>query len=271
MGLPSTATQPPRGAIAPRPGAAPGRRPPLGDPAPAASAPPGQEPPLAVSVFAHELRAPLSSLAAASELLLDDLDRLEPRQMRDMLQTIRDGTLWLQGLVDNLLCAAALQAGRFQLRPERLSLLDVVMDVQPVVLPLLVQKGQSLKLAAAGQLPDVAADRRWIGQALVNLIANASKYSPADTPISVRLSQADNGVRATVADRGPGLPPGAEEQVFDTFYRGAEAAAADAGGVGLGLAIVKAVVAAHGGRVGAENRPKGGASVWLELGAAPGR
>ncbi len=223
----------------------------------------------AMSVIAHELRAPLSSLAAASELLVEDLDVLDPQQVRQMVQVIHDGTHWLQGLVENLLCAAALQAGRFQIQPEPLSLLDVAVDVQPVVTPLLHQKGQRLQLAADANLPPVAADRRWIGQTLVNLIANASKYSGPSTPISVRITRRNGCVRTTVADRGAGLPQGRTARLFEPFVRGAGAAEADRGGAGLGLAIVKGIVEAHGGQVGARNRPKGGACLWFELAALP--
>jgi K+-sensing histidine kinase KdpD len=217
-------------------------------------------------VIAHELRAPLSSLAAASELLLEDVNTLDRHEMRNMLQVIRDGTLWLQGLVENLLCAASIQAGRFRVQAERLNLLDVVMDVHPIVMPLLLQKGQSLQLAA-GQLPNVEADRRWVGQALVNLVANASKYSRDNTAITIRLSERAGWIRVTVSDRGPGLPGGGEAQLFEPFVRGADALATDRGGVGLGLAIVRSVIEAHGGRVGAKNRPKGGANIWFELAA----
>jgi K+-sensing histidine kinase KdpD len=235
-------------------------------PAPA----PTPDPRFAMSVLAHELRAPLSSLSAASELLLNDLKVLESQQMRDMLQTIRDGTLWLQGLVENLVCAASIQAGRFRVQAEPLSLLDVVMNTQSIVMPLLLQKGQTLKLAATSNLPLVLADRRWTRQAIVNLVANASKYSPANTPISVRVSERGGYVRIAVADRGPGLPAGGTGQLFEPYYRGAQAAAADAGGMGLGLTIVKAVVDSHGGRIGAENRSKGGACLWFELVAEAG-
>jgi two-component system sensor histidine kinase KdpD len=99
----------------------------------------------------------------------------------------------------------------------------------------------------------------------VNLIANASKYSAADTRISVRLTTQDGLVRVAVADRGPGLPQAGGARLFEPFYRGEEAATADPTGVGLGLAIVRAVVDAHGGKVGAANRRSGGANIWIEL------
>ncbi len=228
---------------------------------------PRDESALAVSVVAHELRAPLSSLAAASELLIEDLNTLDRRQMRDMLQVIRDGTYWLQGLVENLLCAASIQAGRFQIRAEQLNLLNLVMDVQPVVGPLLLQKGQQLRMAADADLPLVSADRRWISMVLVNLLANASKYSGPDMPISVRVARWGEWVRTSVTDRGRGLPAGSSARLFEPFYRGEGAADSDQGGMGLGLAIVKSVVEAHGGQVGAKNRPKGGACIWFALAA----
>jgi len=231
--------------------------------------PPPARPPdeslLPVSVVAHELRAPLASLAAASELLIQDVNRIDRQRLRDMLQVIRDGTYWLQGLVENLLCAASLQAGRFQLQAKPLNLLDVVMDIQPLVAPLLLQKGQHLRLAADAGLPRVSADRRWIGQTIVNLVANASKYSEANTAISIRIARRGNYLRTTVADRGRGLPAGDSARLFEPYQRGDVAADADRAGVGLGLAIVKSVVEAHGGRVGAQNRPKGGASIWFAL------
>jgi two-component system, OmpR family, sensor histidine kinase KdpD len=223
---------------------------------------------LSLSMVAHELRAPLASLATASELLVDDFNILEPHQIRDMLSVIREGTLWLQALVENLLCAASMRAGRFHIRAEPISMIDVVLDVQSVVEPLLMHKNQRLQLSSRKGLPAVAADRRWIGQVLVNLIANASKYSPPGKPIAVNLTADGDRVRVTVADRGPGIPAESRARLFEPYYRGADALQSDRGGLGLGLAIVQLIVDAHGGRVGADNRPTGGACVWFEL-AAP--
>ncbi len=223
-----------------------------------------------LSLIAHEMRAPLSALATASELLIHDIHTLEPQQVRDMLTTIRQGAYWLQGLVENLLCAATMQAGALKLRIEAIDLLDVLMDVQPLVEPLLLQKGQRLRVMANGAVPQVAADRRWIGHVLMNLIANASKYSGVGKPVSVRFATADRRVRVSVADRGAGLPAGAGHRLFEPYYRGPDAAASDRGGMGLGLAIVKAIVEAHGGSVGAGKRSRGGARVWFDLPCAPG-
>ena len=220
---------------------------------------------LSISMVAHELRAPLASLATASELLVDDLNVLDQGQIRSMLSVIREGTLGLQALVENLLCAASMRAGRFQVQTQPTSMLDVVLHVQSVVEPLLMHKNQRLQLSSRKGLPAVAADHRWISQVLVNLITNASKYSPPGKPIAVRLTAVGDHVRVTVADQGPGIPAASRARLFEPYYRGADAVQSDRGGLGLGLAIVKLIVDGHGGRIGVDNRPAGGARVWFDL------
>jgi signal transduction histidine kinase len=100
-----------------------------------------------------------------------------------------------------------------------------------------------------------------MAQVLVNLIINASKFSQPGSAIELEFDQRGGTLRGEVADRGIGLPPGSTAWLFEP------AARADHGlqGLGLGLAVVKSIVEAHGGRVGAANRPAGGARFWFEL------
>jgi len=117
-------------------------------------------------------------------------------------------------------------------------------------------------------LPMVPFDLALVEQVLINLLENATKYSPAGTPIDVTARVVDGGLRVEVADRGPGVAAADVERVFDKFYRGRER---EGGGVGLGLAICKGIVSAHGGRIWVEPREGGGASFrfTLPLGPAP--
>jgi two-component system, OmpR family, sensor histidine kinase KdpD len=215
-------------------------------------------------LVAHEMRAPLSALIAASELLVEDFGVLAAEQAREMVSVIHQDALWLQGLVENLLCAGAIRAGRFHIQPRMVNLIDVVDEVQPLLMPLLRRKAQRLRLPARRSTPQVVADSRRIGQVLVNLIANASKYSGEGTTIDIALATWKNCVRLTVADRGPGIPP-AGGRLFDPFYRGAEDVSSGKDGLGLGLAIVQSIIEAHGGTVAAGNRRGGGARFWFEL------
>jgi two-component system sensor histidine kinase KdpD len=102
-----------------------------------------------------------------------------------------------------------------------------------------------------------------VEQVLVNLLENAVKYTPAGSAIDVSAWVADSAAVVEVADRGPGLPAGNEERVFEKFYR-AESKEVS-GGVGLGLTICRAIVSAHGGRIWAENRGGGGAAFRFTL------
>ena len=230
-----------------------------------AQAPATLDEPSLLSAVAHDLRTPIAALAMSSELLAEDAEQLEPSQVRAMAAGIQRQALWLQGLVENLLCASVLDEGRFEIHPQPIMLGEVLQEVRPVVEPLLAQKGQRLRLTTGRANREVAVDWRRIGQVLVNLITNASKYAGRDTPIDVSCGLRAQAVRVTVADRGPGLPVGSAGQLFEAFVRGAADARSGKEGVGLGLAIVKAIVEAHGGRVGAANRRGGGSSFCFEL------
>ena len=211
----------------------------------------------------------MDTWAGSRELLAEDADVLEVGQVRAMASGIRRQALWLQGLVENLLCASVLGQGRFEIHPQPIMLGEILQEVRPVVEPLLAHKGQRLRVSAGRADREVSVDWRRIGQVLVNLITNASKYAGRDSVIDVTGAVRGEAVRVTVADRGPGLPVGSGGRLFEPFHRGAEDARSGKEGVGLGLAIVKAIVEAHGGQVGAENRRGGGASFWFELPRRP--
>jgi two-component system, OmpR family, sensor histidine kinase KdpD len=112
-------------------------------------------------------------------------------------------------------------------------------------------------------LPLVPLDGALIEQVLVNLLENALKYTAPASPIDIAAQHIDGAVVVEVADRGPGLPPGDDQQVFEKFYQGQPAGRPT--GAGLGLTICRGFVAAHGGRIWAENRPGGGARFRFTL------
>jgi signal transduction histidine kinase len=216
-----------------------------------------------LATVAHELRGPLTALATSSELLAEDFLHLDPEQVKSMLGAMHRRTLWLQGLVENLLCAATIREGRLQLYRQSLSLADLLTDVDAVVGPLLAQRGQRLRVRMASRLPEVLADSRRLGQVLINLILNASKFGAANTSIDITISARSGAVRVAVADRGPGVSPEQAERLFEPYYRAPATANSGKDGVGLGLSIVKSIVEAHGGQVGVESRRGGGARFWF--------
>ena len=220
----------------------------------------------ALSAIAHDLRAPLAALRTSSELLVDDFEDMERGQMKGMVEGIHRRALWLQGLVENVLAAAVIGDGRFKISRSPMHLGELVADVQQLVEPLLAQKRQTLDLKLRGKRTMVDGDRGRLSQVLENLVLNASKFSPEGTRIDVSVESRGDMVKVSVADRGPGLPAGQARQLFEPFFRGGTASKE---GLGLGLSIVKTIMDAHGGEVGARNRPGGGALFWFELEALP--
>jgi signal transduction histidine kinase len=114
-------------------------------------------------------------------------------------------------------------------------------------------------------VPEVVADSRRLGQVLINLILNASKFGDASTSIDVTVSVRPDAVHVAVADRGPGVSAGEAQRLFEPYYRAPATAGSGKDGVGLGLSIVKSIVEAHGGLVGVESRRGGGARFWFTI------
>ena len=130
-------------------------------------------------------------------------------------------------------------------------------------------KGRPVVVRIPGDLPLIWAASELIERVLVNLLENAIRYTPPDSPIEIAAAHRDERVEIRVADRGPGLPPGREAQIFEKFFRGKSVVADGQRGVGLGLAICRSIIRAHGGEITAANRPEGGAEFLIALPCAP--
>jgi PAS domain S-box-containing protein len=213
----------------------------------------------------HEFRTPLSSLAASTELLLDQAPDLSPAELQELLTSLYMGIVSLQTLIDNLLESASLEAGRFTVYPRPSDLGEIVAEATHMTLPLQEKHGQSLVVELPATIPLVQADSRRIVQVLVNLLFNAIKYSPDKTKITLSAAVSQRWVRVTVADRGPGVPPGRQDELFYQFVHYDADDAKSRHGVGLGLSVVKAIIEAHNGQVGVDNRTGGGAIFWFTL------
>jgi PAS domain S-box-containing protein len=210
----------------------------------------------------HEFKTPLTALHAAVELLAINLPSLSQVELRELVDSLRQGTLRLEELVDNLLSSASLHTGHFAVRLRATDLEAVVEEVLLTTQPLLALQRQYLKLDLPASLPLVQADPRRISQVFINLISNASKYGPAGAPIVVRVRERDNEVLVQVNDGGPGIPPEMQPTLFQPFSRLDQTGRS---GMGLGLSIVKAIVERHGGSVGLESAPGQGATFWFTL------
>ena len=215
--------------------------------------------------ISHEFRTPLSTLNASIELLMDQADDLSPVEIRELLTPTHLSLLSLQSLVDNLLESSSIEAGSFRLRLRPVNLEDVMANALTIVRPLVERRRQTVTVSEPARLPSLQADGARLTQALVNLLYNASKYSPIGRPIDLAISQRDGHVRLAVADRGMGISPEDRVNVFRRFMRLDAQAGEEQSGTGLGLYVVKRIAEAHGGAVGVDNRPGGGAVFWIDL------
>jgi two-component system, NtrC family, sensor histidine kinase KinB len=213
---------------------------------------------------AHEFRTPLAGIAATTELLVEEGDNLTPVELNELVETIRLSTLHLQTLVGNLLESTTIEAGCFQVHRRPINLQDVVQDAVNLMSPLLKRRSQSLVLTVPNEIPTLWADANRLTQVLVNLLSNASKFSPMGGKIELNITQDPEWVTIAVLDDGPGLPTDRFVDVFKRFVTANQSHDTQYG-VGLGLSVVKSIVEMHGGQVGAKNLPKGGAKVWFTI------
>jgi PAS domain S-box-containing protein len=213
----------------------------------------------------HEFRTPLAAVAASVELLLDQAPDLNAAELAELLTSLHLGVLGLQTLVDNLLESASIEAGRFRVSPHPSNLGEIIAEAIRTMQPLLQKRGQRLVVELPAAIPVVRADSRLTVQVLVNLLSNASKYGPDEAEIVISATMNADWVRVSVADRGPRIPPDQRKDVFRRFMRPGTGNGKAQQGAGLGLSVVKAVVEAHDGQVGVDDRPGGGSVFWFTL------
>jgi signal transduction histidine kinase len=232
-----------------------------------------------VSMVSHELRTPLALVKAYAATLLQENLPIPAERRHRFLEGIATATDRLQGLIDNLLSATSLDAGLFISQPAPLEVGALLREALGEVAFLAEER--RLDLEAGSEPLWVLGDRQQLRQVVENLITNAVKYTPNDSPLAVLATGSERTVRISVADSGPGIPPAALELIFEKFYRvpvgdSAESGSSDGprppeaisgrpGGLGLGLYICRRIVEAHGGRIWAENQPGGGAAFRVEL------
>jgi two-component system sensor histidine kinase KdpD len=207
----------------------------------------------------HDLRTPLATIAGTTSSLLEHASTED----REPLQTVVEESRRLARLVENLLDMARLDSGSIVLNRQWHVLEEIVGVALNTVKREL--KDHEIRVTIPADFPLLKIDGFLVEQLLVNLLENASRYTPAGSELEIAAVAEDRRAEIHIGDNGPGLPPGSEEKVFDKFFRGSTVAPDGRRGVGLGLAICQAIVQAHGGTITAANRPAGGAEFIVTL------
>ena len=214
-----------------------------------------------LNAVSHDLRTPLVSIIGALSSLQEEGMNLDNAAKRNLIGVAREEAERLNHLITNLLDVSRIEAGAIRISRQP-------SDVQDLVGAALEQMGgraraRPIRIDIPPELPFVSVDFGLIVQTLVNVLDNALKYSPADSPIDIKGRQVGHEVHIEIADRGVGIPPQDLLHVFDKFYRIQRPD--NVAGTGLGLSICKGIIEAHGGRIAAENRPGGGTIIRLIL------
>lgn len=215
-----------------------------------------------LAALSHDLRTPLTAVMGLSEILVRSLVREGSSQVRPA-SAITERLVGISALVANLLDMARFQSGDISLRCEWQSLEEVTESAVRSVEDALVDHPLHLRLPE--ELPLVYGDAVLLERVLANLFENAAKYTPRGAPITLTAWRQDDRIYVEISDKGPGIPVGQTESLFQKFHRGERESSTS--GVGLGLSICRAIVRAHGGEIWARNRvsPEHGAILTWTL------
>jgi signal transduction histidine kinase len=204
-----------------------------------------------VSNVSHELRAPLTSIKAYTELLLAEAERAKNDTSRDWLTVIDRETDRLTGLITDYLSLSRLESGHFELTAGPLRLADVIAEVVAVLDVQAKLRHITVQVEAQPALPELWADGELIRVVVRNLVSNAIKFSHDGGHIHITIWHDDGTLKFSVQDEGPGIPAEALPHLFDKFFR--VPTTSEVPGTGLGLALAKEAVMAHGGRIEANS------------------
>ncbi len=219
-----------------------------------------------IRAAAHDLRNPLSTTLNALRMLRNELGGLSAlhEEVIDLAQQSIDR---MQDLIDDLLNLEYIESG--------LGIKSAPVDVRDLVERGIIdmsvsfnEKQQTLVIDVPEYLPYILGDMHWLHRALINLLSNAHKYTPAGGHVTIRAYVREDDLYLEVQDDGPGVPPEVQARVFERFYR-APSTANDVKGTGLGLSIVKSVAEQHGGRAFMQSSPGQGSTFGMIFALPP--
>ncbi len=218
-----------------------------------------------VSMVAHELRSPLTSISGFSELLLDkDIPR---EQSEEYAHIILKESNRLSELINKFLDISRIESGRIQPQKAELDMIEVVQMVIGSSSYLANKKNIDVDVQTPSDPCRVWADSGMMEQVILNLFSNAVKYSPENTRIDIIVSVVENQITVKIKDQGYGIPPHALKKIFEKFYRVSSGndSQRNTKGSGLGLALVKQIVEMHNGRIEIESKVDKGSVFTIRL------
>ena len=216
-----------------------------------------------LSTIAHELRTPLTALRTSVGLLADPASSPTEEQRQTLVATIERNADRMQRLIGDILDLARFRSGSIRLQLRRFDACELAESAIASVQPLADAQGIAIALSGGDDRPSVFGDHRRLEQALVNLVSNAQKFSPAGAEVEVRVASHAGLVRWQVVDRGPGIADADQARLFERFFVGRGDRSRAREGVGLGLPTALAIAQAHGGTIEVDSEVGRGSSFTL--------
>ncbi len=214
-------------------------------------------------MISHDLRTPLTSISGHASNLISNGSYFDEETKQQLYRDIYSDSIWLINLVENLLSSTKIEEGQINLRKSTELLSDIVDEAVEHC------RGSSgaheIRVYDCDDLLFVKSDTKLLIQVLVNLINNAIKYTPDQTPIEIRLTSQGSMAQVTVSDRGSGIPDEDKASIFEKFYCGSNPIADSRRSLGLGLYLCKAIIEAHNGFIVVEDNVPCGAVFRFQL------
>ena len=218
------------------------------------------------NMVVHEIRAPLTSIKASSDLLLEKKDMLSEEEKDQMLSIVNKQSRVLLDEVGSILDAAKIEANKFTIYKEKTNLKKTIVDASSALLPIAIKKQITIDLKLSDTLPDLEIDKTRITQVINNLVSNSLKFTPEGGSIIISSALKQDYILVSVSDTGSGIPKEEQSHLFSKFYQVRKFPQGVATkGTGIGLYIVKGVVKAHGGTVWVESEENKGTKISFTL------
>jgi signal transduction histidine kinase len=219
-----------------------------------------------LTMMSHELRTPLNAVTGYSDLLLIGVRGDLTDGQREDVQRIKRSGQYLLGLINDMLNFAKLEAGQVEFRLENVAVVPLLDGLEDLIMPQVQSKGLRYRFSGCAGDPVVHVDPEKLRQILLNLLANAVKFTEPGGEVSLSCRHADDVVRVTVRDTGRGIPEDQLERVFDPFVQvDRHLTPSSQQGVGLGLSISRDLALGMGGRLEAESTVGDGSAFTLIL------
>lgn len=218
-----------------------------------------------LSIASHELKTPVTTIRGQAQLMIRRLAKQHNPEMEEIgttLNKINDQTKRLTTLIDELMDVSSIRAGKVELHKRKCDLKDVCREV---VEDQHLLSGRVITLDAPSEPMKMQVDCERLAQVFVNLVGNAVKYSPEESPVAVSIGKQDRVAIVQVRDSGKGIPRDLQERIFETFYRAPDTQTSTKRGLGLGLAIAKDIIERHEGRIWCQSEPGQGSTFFVEL------